>query len=101
MFAATPEQARLRSSFAFARCRVNATQSPRPAPSLPPWLGARQGMGLETLGIGERLRRRPSLTAPARGGHESAGRDERMGSRAEQKDGKERKKERKEERCRC
>jgi hypothetical protein len=39
-----PEQARLRSSLAFARCWVNATQSPRPTPSLPPWLGARQGM---------------------------------------------------------
>ena len=35
-----PEQARLRSSLAFARCRVNAIQSPRPTPSVPPWLGA-------------------------------------------------------------
>jgi len=37
---APPWQARLRSSLAFARCRMNATQSPRPTPSVPPWLGA-------------------------------------------------------------
>jgi hypothetical protein len=40
VFAATLSRARLRSSLAFARCRVNATPSPRPTPSVPPWLGA-------------------------------------------------------------